>query len=590
MKKMITMLLALVLILGLAVPVMAADTVSVSITHIADNHTYTAYQIFDGKLDGATLSDIKWGANVNGPALLEALRNDTTVIYNSDKTQSAQFSVDFASATTAADVVKVLSGYTSDGERLEHFAKVVTKYLTGTGVSNSTPVTDNGNGTYTYIIEGLDPGYYLIDDVTTDANVGAEDFRTHYILSLTTHTSLTTKGHYPTVDKSVSETLDGTYTEWIANQLNKLHYFKWDVAIDDRISEFTTYYLGFDDVMQKGLSFNQLEEVYILEADNTKEYLYRDGAWTADAEPDVNTVTTGTAGIRLNGDDYTADDTYMVLAWNDLKDAFPGLAGDDHLVVKYSAYLNEDAIYGDPMENDVFIKFSNGPDADDYGYSVPDYAFVFSFGMKVLKVDADNSAVVLPGAEFLLYHKHGDVKHYAYVVNGEAVAWTPYTTDEEVEAAKAAIDADASLSDEEKAEAKAKVYKATTLVTDTNGNIHVNGLDEDTLYFLHEAKAPEGYNTLFTDVEFSIHPAYTTVSGEPKVSSITYTVDGHSYTLSEGEDFEAGRVVVTVVNNKGNTLPSTGGIGTTIFYLLGGMMAAAAVVLLVTKKRMSAMN
>jgi LPXTG-motif cell wall-anchored protein len=42
---------------------------------------------------------------------------------------------------------------------------------------------------------------------------------------------------------------------------------------------------------------------------------------------------------------------------------------------------------------------------------------------------------------------------------------------------------------------------------------------------------------------------------------------------------------LTVQNLKGNTLPTTGGIGTTIFYVLGGLLMAAAVVLLITKKR-----
>jgi LPXTG-motif cell wall-anchored protein len=42
-----------------------------------------------------------------------------------------------------------------------------------------------------------------------------------------------------------------------------------------------------------------------------------------------------------------------------------------------------------------------------------------------------------------------------------------------------------------------------------------------------------------------------------------------------------------VENNKGTLLPSTGGIGTTIFYVVGGVLVLAAIILLVTKKRMS---
>ena len=45
---------------------------------------------------------------------------------------------------------------------------------------------------------------------------------------------------------------------------------------------------------------------------------------------------------------------------------------------------------------------------------------------------------------------------------------------------------------------------------------------------------------------------------------------------------------IQVVNQTGTELPSTGGIGTTIFYALGGLMAVGAGVLLVAKKRMEA--
>ena len=43
-----------------------------------------------------------------------------------------------------------------------------------------------------------------------------------------------------------------------------------------------------------------------------------------------------------------------------------------------------------------------------------------------------------------------------------------------------------------------------------------------------------------------------------------------------------------VINNAGTLLPSTGGMGTTIFYVLGSILAVGAIVLLVTKKRMNA--
>jgi len=595
MKRFATIALAIIMVLSLAVPAFAAGEVDVTITHIADNHIYKAYQIFDGTLTaGGILSDISWGAGIDGAALLAALKADTTKIYNADKSDFVQFSVLFASAATADDVVHVLETFGDNGARLDQFADIAAGHVT-TAQGTSGAAVDNGDGTYTYPINDLDPGYYLIQDETDAANIGAQDYRTHYVLSLTTHTNLFTKGDYTIVEKDVSNELDGTYSEYVSSQLNKPVYFQWKVNLDDDLKEFDTYYLGFDDELGKGLDFLKYEEVYIEEVGGHKIYLYKDGAWITDAvngiagTPDVNTQTAG-AQTRLDGTTTAADSTHIVLAWNDLKTAYTDVAGDDTLVVKYSAKLNEDAVYGSAMENEVFVKFSNGPASDDFGFSNPDYAFVFSFGLHVNKVDADNNTVVLSGAEFLLYHLHGTQKFYAYVENGEAVEWTPYVTDADIDAAKAAIDADPALSDVEKTEAKAALKKATTLVTDTNGAIYVDGLKEDVLYYLHETKAPAGYNTLFTDVQVSVHPAYTLgAGGVPEVASITYNVDGHTQTVNTGADFSVGRVVATVTNNKGNTLPSTGGFGTTMFYLIGGVMVAAAVVLLVSKKRMSVM-
>ena len=87
----------------------------------------------------------------------------------------------------------------------------------------------------------------------------------------------------------------------------------------------------------------------------------------------------------------------------------------------------------------------------------------------------------------------------------------------------------------------------------------LNGLDAGT-YHLEETKAPDGYNKL-------VDPVTVTISKEGAVSP-------------------AENGIVYVSNNAGATLPSTGGMGTTLFYVLGGGLMVAAVVLLVTKKRM----
>ena len=93
-----------------------------------------------------------------------------------------------------------------------------------------------------------------------------------------------------------------------------------------------------------------------------------------------------------------------------------------------------------------------------------------------------------------------------------------------------------------------------------------------------ETAAPAGYNKL-------VAPIKVTIDHEGNVNYATKTTadgqygDGVSANATQG---------IKVLNQTGTELPSTGGMGTTIFYVLGSILVVAAVVLLVTKKRMSA--
>lgn len=110
--------------------------------------------------------------------------------------------------------------------------------------------------------------------------------------------------------------------------------------------------------------------------------------------------------------------------------------------------------------------------------------------------------------------------------------------------------------------------------TITTGELVINGLADGT-YYLTETKAPRGYNLLREPVKVKID--HTTANGK-----LTET----SFVADQTETDTSG--VVKVENNAGAELPSTGGIGTTVFYVLGSAMALGAVILLVTKKRMAA--
>ena len=103
----------------------------------------------------------------------------------------------------------------------------------------------------------------------------------------------------------------------------------------------------------------------------------------------------------------------------------------------------------------------------------------------------------------------------------------------------------------------------TEITTDATGAFTIKGLDSDT-YYLTETAAPAGYNRL---------------AGPVKV------VIGNDGTVTYNETSTG---TIKVLNNTGAALPSTGGVGTTVFYVVGGLMVLLAVVLLVTRKKMSA--
>ena len=113
-----------------------------------------------------------------------------------------------------------------------------------------------------------------------------------------------------------------------------------------------------------------------------------------------------------------------------------------------------------------------------------------------------------------------------------------------------------------------------TITTGETGELVINGLADGT-YYLTETKAPRGYNLLR-------EPVNVTIGHKDANGKLTET----SFVADQTQTDTSG--VVKVENNAGAELPSTGGIGTTVFYVLGSAMALGAVILLVTRKRMAA--
>lgn len=210
------------------------------------------------------------------------------------------------------------------------------------------------------------------------------------------------------------------------------------------------------------------------------------------------------------------------------------LKANDQIVISYQATVNENAVVG--VEGNLNTSKLSYGDSSNTKYTPDSQTKTYTWDLDILKYANGDKTKVLKDAQFVLLNN--TKTKVAVIVNGKLTGW-------------AAVPTNDTWPDN------------TVLTTNDNGKIEIDGLDADT-YYLREVKAPNGYNKLADDVEVIINGASEN--------------DKHELVYST--------VIAEVNNQSGTELPSTGGIGTTIFYVAGSVLAVGAVVLLVTKKRM----
>ncbi|MDD6023112.1 MAG: SpaA isopeptide-forming pilin-related protein, partial [Oscillospiraceae bacterium] len=185
--------------------------------------------------------------------------------------------------------------------------------------------------------------------------------------------------------------------------------------------------------------------------------------------------------------------------------------------------------------------------------------YVYDFDIVVDKYTGDEATGTrLSGAKFVLLNSDKS-KYYYYNEETKKVEWNALGAGETLENVLAT--------------GYQGNTKITEVTTDNNGAAKFQGLDSGT-YYLHETEAPAGYNLLKGDVTVTITATYND-DGTLASSSATSTNNGQYQQTQKVE------------NKSGTELPSTGGMGTTIFYVLGSILVVGAAVVLITKKRMS---
>ena len=411
------------------------------------------------------------------------------------------------------------------------FAKAVAPYLT-TAAGSANTVTDGK-----YVISGLAAGYYLVKD-QDGSLTGDADAYTEYIIKVVSDTTATPKSSVPTVEKKVKDTNDstGVTSDWQDSadyDIGDSIPFQLKATLANNVSSYTTYKVVFHDTLSKGLTYNNDAKVYI------------DGTETNGFTVTATVNADGTTTLTVSCDDVKA----------------LGAGNSSVITVEYTVKLNENAVLGSAGNpNEVYLEYSNNPNKsengnNETGETPKDVVIVFTYKTIINKVDSENKP--LTGAAFKLEK----------LIKGKDGAADTWTTVKEF------------------------------TVDETTTSFTFSGLD-DGQYKLTETKTPAGYNTI-DPIYFVIEATHDETADAPTLKTLnayltdangnkqTEMKDGESVNIDLGTvDLTAGSITTTVVNKSGSELPSTGGIGTTIFYVVGGILVVGAAVVLTTRKRM----
>ena len=569
-RKLTAVLLSLVMLLALVIPASAEDTYSITIHNDKTGHIYEAYQIFagtvsddetDGETDGGPmLGDITWGSGVDGAALLAALK--------------AADEEKYGACTTAADVAEALGAEGATAADAAAFADIAAQRLTAT-VEGTADEPVGGN----YVINNLPAGYYLVKDSLQAGDNQTGQVLSDYIVQVLGNVTMDPKdSDIPTVLKKVYDEEfavndeEGTYgtgyndvADW---DIGDRVPFKLIAAVPQNIDSYEEYTFIFHDTLSAGLTLDRDSlHVYVTETTdaNINEF-----------DPQAATLYT-VSEVAENG-------TFTVTIPN-----IKALDSHDHpanyIIVAYDAFLNENAEIGlDGNPNSVSLEFSNDPNGEGTGRTEEDTVIVFTYELDGTKVDGADVDTKLEGAQFVLLNG-GGTRAARVDETGKLTGWVE--PDDIKEGLTGTNDREKmnELTNEDFADAGLAITSAA------DGTFKIAGLDDGT-YYLREIQAPNGYNLLEDDVKLVITAETSNVqnwAGDPDLALTALNISVNDGELQPGNT-DTGIVNVTVENNRGATLPETGGMGTTLFYIIGGLLVVGAGVLLVVRIRMKAHN
>lgn len=567
MKKIFALLIAVVMVLGMSTSVFAAPVAdgSLEIDNAISGESYTLYKIFDltygtgGTQNTVTVPDGDSQNAIAGTyqpvAYTYTKESGTDAFYTALAAATDYFTVTQVGDSDVYTVVRKMNEGTpvkSDAEVIAwmkaNIDKLPADRTIGTKTADSTSVKWE-NLAYGYYYAASSSGSLVTIDSTLKDVVVKE------------------KNTIPSDDKKVKTAEDADYGSETDAQIGDTVDFK--LTVTD--GKGTNSFIVLHDTMSAGLTLKQ----------NSFSITDKNGAvaatnYTVYVDKDLLTDTTGTATVTVNKSvDLSEEDITNGMTGDDLvtyhsKDAdsfvivfnasyIESLNEDDVITITYSAILNDDAVVGTPDTNKSKTTYSNQSTTEKV-------VEVNTYDVDILKYANDATTTAIADAVFQLQDSIGNTR--IWLTPGTAVAgYDVYEVAEnqspDLTALTAVYDTrdSAILIGYKNAENTMVLYNA--FVTTAGNKVRIDGLDVDKTYKLEELEAPNGFNRLTEKVT---------------VTATTKTIDE-----VEATDFAD----QNIQNLSGTELPSTGGIGTTIFYIIGAILVIGAGVVLVTRRRMN---
>ena len=530
-KRLFSLALALILVLGLATTAMADDSYTITINNGVKGETYNAYKVFDVTLaDNNTKFAYTIDSDGDGSwcwnTLISGLTADSKGVYTNSTyglvfTPSANDSSVYV-VTTATNISD------SNAAALASALNAVTKPTVAGSVTY-------GENTKTISVSKL--GYYLVD--TSLGSLCSLD-------TTATNVEIYEKNSVPTIDKKVKDSADTDYAK--TADVHGGDTVDYQLTVNTGSNQNTTDSTGVDG---NYVIVDTLPAGVVMSADQIAALSVKTGEITWTKGEATNASADYTVTYTAPTDTDTAKLTITLIAREAAGETAASklweIAENTNIVITYSATMTKDAVSDAALTNTAKLTYKQ--------QEATSTASVYSWSFNTLKYTGEltGNYSKLAGATFQLLD--GNNQAMKFISEGNNV----YRYDSRLIATgNVTLDG-------------VSVTVVDSITTTEDGVFKIEGLDAGG-YKLRETAAPAGYNILTEDVSVGITSAADN-TGTTLTATVadTSTVEKVAY--------------IAIQNNSGAELPSTGGMGTTLFYVIGGILVLGAVVLLVTKKR-----